>query len=80
MLGGVLCEPSPQNFFAICTDCYEKSVKLKLLNGSLILLCHIRKKQRSLIIQRSIVYGRRGQWTPAYAYAFLQVAVVLPSK
>ena len=27
MLGGVLCEPSPQNIVARCTDCYEKTLE-----------------------------------------------------
>ena len=47
-------------------------------NYDLTLLCQIRNRFRSLIIQRTISYDRHSQWMPAYACAFLRVAVLLP--
>ena len=50
----------------------------ELILMDLPLLCQIRNRFRSLIIQRTISYDRHSQWTPAYACAFLRVAVLLP--
>jgi DNA invertase Pin-like site-specific DNA recombinase len=58
----------------------ERTIEWKLpsKNSILTLLCQIRNRFRSLIIQRKISCDRHSQWTPAYAYAFLRIAVLLP--